>query len=199
MLYEPGTRTGHLTLVKRLDSRHWECLCDCGVVIRKELSNLARAQICTKLCKFNPLRKHDHSGKGRLSKEYRAWKNIKTRCFNMNYVQWADYGGRGITMHPAWVSSYETFLADVGPCPDDTFTLDRLDNDGHYEPGNVAWKTRSENCNNKRNNVLLTYKGETKTVTQWAEITGVNPYTMHDRVRRGWSVERAIETKTKST
>lgn len=83
--------------------------------------------------------------------EYRCWQQIKARCLNPEHRAYADYGGRGIGVHPAWVSSFETFLADVGSRPSPKHSLDRFpDNDGDYAPGNVRWATPTEQNNNKR-------------------------------------------------
>lgn len=196
MKYESGVRCGHLTLTKRLTPRYWEVICDCGTTTKKELGNLSRSTICSHACPFNPLIKHG-GAKGRISKEYSTWKNIKTRCFNPNYSQRADYGGRGITMYPAWVNDYAAFLAYIGPAPEDAYTVERINNDGNYEPGNVVWATRSGNCNNKSNNVLMSYKGETKTATQWANEKGIRPHIVLERLRDGWSTEAALETPVK--
>lgn len=196
MKYESGYRVGNLTLVKRLTPRYWEVKCDCGNVTKRELGNLSKSVVCSRQCPLNPLIKHGGAA-GKRTKEYSTWKNIKTRCFNPNYQQWSDYGGRGITMHPAWANSFEVFLEGVGTAPDAATTIDRINNDGNYEPGNVHWVTRSANCNNKSNNVLMNYKGETKTATEWAKVMGLRPHLVLERLRDGWSTEAALETPVK--
>jgi len=195
MRYESGMRFGRVVLVGKVSARYWTCLCDCGATVQKEIGNLPRTNTCSHNCVFNPLRKHGGVG----TKEYRTWKNIKTRCINPKYVQAKDYSERGVTMHPEWVSSYEAFLQHVGNAPSDAHTIDRLDNEKGYEPGNVAWVTMSENCNNKRNNVRITYKGETKTATQWARELGIKPSIILDRVRRGWTAEDTLNTPPKTS
>ncbi len=84
--------------------------------------------------------------------EYAAWKNMKQRCYNPNNDQFCDYGGRGITVSKEWISSFETFLEDVGrkPRPEHLYSLDRIDNDGNYEFGNVKWATFFEQSSNRR-------------------------------------------------
>jgi hypothetical protein len=82
--------------------------------------------------------------------EYRAWKAMKTRCTNPNRADWKNYGGRGISVCERWATSFENFLADVGPKPSPLHTLDRILNDGSYEPGNCRWATRGEQLKNKR-------------------------------------------------
>lgn len=193
MAYESGMRFGRVVLTEKLDARRWACVCDCGATVRKDIGNLPRTNTCGHKCLFNPLRKHGGVG----SKEYRTWKNIKTRCTNPSYVQAKDYSGRGVYMHPDWMGSYETFISHIGPAPSNAHTVDRLDNSKGYEPGNVAWVTRSENCNNKRNNVRITYKGETKTATQWARELNIKPSIILDRVRSGWTTEDTLNTPPK--
>lgn len=82
--------------------------------------------------------------------EFRAWANMLQRCENPNWPRYADYGGRGIKIHQAWRTNFETFLADVGARPSRNHSLDRIDNNGNYEPGNVRWATRSQQQRNKR-------------------------------------------------
>jgi hypothetical protein len=82
--------------------------------------------------------------------EYRAWHGMKTRCTNPNRPDWKNYGGRGITICERWANSYEAFLADMGRKPSPAYTLDRINNDGNYEPGNCRWTTWDLQSRNKR-------------------------------------------------
>lgn len=129
---------------------------------------------------------------------YRIWADMRTRCNNPNFPGYADYGGRGIKVCPEW-QAYEPFREwAVSNGYADTLTLDRKDNDKGYSPANCRWVTQKEQCNNKRNNHLLTYNGETLTVAQWARKLGVNYFTLHDRITKlGWSAEKAISTPIK--
>ena len=93
-----------------------------------------------------------------------------------------------------WCDSFADFLSDIGPRPSPVHQLDRIDNNGNYEPGNTRWVLRKIQCRNKRDNRLLTFNGTTKTLAEWAEDAQLNYYTLRGRIRYGWSLEKAITT-----
>ena len=113
------------------------------------------------------------------------------RCRNPRDRWYAAYGGRGIAVAPEWLS-YERFLQDVGPRPSADHSIDRIDNERGYEPGNVRWATRIEQARNRRTNRLISALGVTLSVSEWAERTGVNRQTIYDRLRRGWPEAMAV-------
>lgn len=127
---------------------------------------------------------------------YNCWANMKGRCDNANRPDAKYYHGKGIRYCDAW-ADFEAF-ADwaVANGYADNLTLDRIDCNGNYHPDNCRWITIAEQQRNKSNCVYLTYKGETKTIAEWADMFGINRSTLHDRVFRfGYSVEYAIEGK----
>lgn len=195
MPYESGMRFGRVVLVSKLGIKQWTCLCDCGVTVQKWANNLPRTKGCGHSCGLSLKRKHGGTG----TKEYHAWTDIKYRCFNPNHPRAKDYSGRGIGMHPEWKDDFAAFFAYVGSAPSSAHALDRIDNDKGYEPGNVRWVTTSENNNNRRNNVTLTYKGETKTAAEWAKELGMDQKIIRRRVHRGWTVEDALNTPLKTS
>ena len=117
---------------------------------------------------------------------------MKKRCLNPRAKQFEDYGGRGITVCDRWINSFENFFADVGPRPSPEHSIDRIDNDGNYELGNVRWATAFEQAANNRRNVSITVDGETLPASEWARRTGTNVYTIYDRLDAGWNPQRAV-------
>ena len=103
-----------------------------------------------------------------LGKELYAWNGIKSRCLNKNNKAYKYYGGRGIKMCARWRNSYRNFLLDMGQAPDATYSIDRIDNNGNYEPGNCRWATMDTQANNRRNNIVIEYDGQTKTLSDWS-------------------------------
>lgn len=140
---------------------------------------------------YNTKRHGDTRG-GRISPEYRIWRGIKTRCLNPSDHSYPGYGGRGITICDRWRDSFEDFLADVGRRPSPKHSIDRINNDGSYEPGNVRWATPTEQQLNKMNNAVLTLNGVTRCQSEWSALTGVSQVTISARLRRGWIVEQAL-------
>jgi len=137
---------------------------------------------------------HGHAKIGKVSRTYRAWQNMKKRCYCPSTTRFERWGGRGIRVCTAWLSSFEYFLEDMGECPDG-HSLDRIDNDGNYEPDNCRWGTAEEQGAHKSNSRMLTVGSHTKTLTQWAGITGLDKRTIFARLKRGYTDEAAIDTR----
>ncbi len=114
------------------------------------------------------------------------------RCTKPEVIGYPNYGGRGVKVCERWLTSFDAFLEDVGPRPSRGHSLDRIDCDGNYEPGNVRWATREEQARNRRDNRMLTAFGRTQCATDWAAEAGVTVQTLLKRIDRGWDAERAI-------
>ena len=127
------------------------------------------------------------------SPEYNTWKGMKARCTNPKATGYDRYGGAGIMVCKRWLESFENFLEDMGARPEGK-TLERVDGTKGYTRGNCRWATKSEQCNNRRGNVKLTYGGVTMGVFQWARKLGIKPATLKNRLRIGWSAEKALTT-----
>ncbi len=126
--------------------------------------------------------------------EYRAWQTMRLRCLNPKNAAFKNYGGRGIMVCDIWQNDVLAFLRDMGPKPTPKHELDRIENDGHYEPTNCRWVTRTQNDRNRRTNVFLTYQGERLTIAEWCERTGLRRDTVRKRLVGGWATEKALST-----
>lgn len=125
--------------------------------------------------------------------EHHAWLGMKQRCYNENNPKYPLYGGRGIRVCDRWLDSFEAFYEDMGDRPSDSHSLDRIDNDGNYEPDNCRWATPKQQARNRSTNHDITYRGETKTLKEWAKELGMNRITLFTRLERlGWDVEKAF-------
>jgi hypothetical protein len=139
----------------------WLCVCSCGnftVVSGRHLTSGAtrscgclQQEAVRRTGKDNTT--HTHSRRGQTTAEYRAWCHMWSRCTNPNVERYPNYGGRGIRVCKRW-KRFENFYADVGPRPSERYSIDRIENDGNYEPGNVRWATRSEQRRNRRDACL---------------------------------------------
>ena len=132
-------------------------------------------------------------------KEYKSWAHMKGRCYCETNHKYPNYGGRGIAVCDEWVDDFPRFLCDMGPRPSPKHSIDRIDNDGDYTPDNCRWATPRKQSNNRRSSRLLTYKGQEKTVAQWARYAGIRQHTLAARIdRHGMSVAEAIETPVRT-
>jgi hypothetical protein len=131
--------------------------------------------------------------------ERNSYHSMVDRCSGKHTRYARRYYGRGITICERWLGDdgFKNFLADMGPRPPGT-SLDRIDNDGNYEPENCRWATASQQQQNTSYNRMLTAFGETLCVAEWARRYGLNPDRVHARLQRGWAVERAISTPSKA-
>lgn len=190
-----GNVYGKLTVLRRgegvkKDWQYWLCQCECGNTISPDYYNLkgGRSKSCGCL-RGEKNRKRLTTNKGA---EYEAWRGIKQRCYNPNAANYSYYGGRGIKVCDEWLHDFIRFYKDLGPKPSKSHSVDRKDPNGDYCKDNCRWATPKEQSNNTRSNVRLTYKNETKTITQWAKDIGMSMNTLHSRVEAGWTSERAI-------
>ena len=128
---------------------------------------------------------------------YHSWYDARRRCTDPRRPEYRDYGGRGIVMCESWAKSFQAFLADVGECPPN-HTIERINNNGNYEPGNVHWRPRSDQARNRRITRTLTFNGQTLSIAEWAEKTGLPFRTLKARIDKyGWDVDKALTTPGK--
>jgi hypothetical protein len=127
------------------------------------------------------------------NRTYRIWLGLRSRCNNPTNKDFKNYGGRGIKVDPTWNESFINFLMDMGEVPAG-MSIDRIDNNGHYERSNCRWATPLENANNTRRTVFVTYNDKTQSIADWARETGLERKTLEYRIRIGWSADRALTT-----
>lgn len=194
-----GARFGRLKVHslshRKGGKRYWNCVCDCGRTTTVPTTHLqtGNTSSCGCLAIENYSTANMRHG-GRHTPEYSVWGHMIRRCHRPAAVGYRNYGARGISVCPEWRNSFAAFLRDVGPRPSPKHTLDRINNDGHYEPGNVRWTTRKAQMRNTRVNLVIDYNGQSKTLVEWSESLGVNYHTLHARVRRGWPIDRVLGT-----
>lgn len=192
-----GERFGALVVVADGDTgsqRRVVAKCDCGKISHVRIADLRSGNTKSCGCLKAP--------RGGLSNtpEGKAWSGMIRRCSDPAVHNYHRYGGRGIRVCDRWLSSdgLANFYADIGQRPTPQHTLERKDTDGNYEPGNCVWATKKAQCNNRSTNRLITAFGETKTLSQWSESTGIGVSTLWYRIRRmRMTPEQAIRTPVK--
>lgn len=195
----PGDRYGRLVIVREVERRnrrrYFMCRCDCGAEVAARLTSMRFGD--TKSC--GCLRREQNATAGQThglhgKGAYSAWHSMKQRCLNPNAVSYHHYGGRGITITPDWIA-FEPFNRwAIANGYRKGLSLERIDVNGNYEPGNCTWIPRSEQPSNTRRCVRLTYRGKTKILKHWAEEYGHKPRLVGNRLKRGWTLERALRT-----
>ena len=161
----------------------WRCVCECGTVkedvLYGSLTNggslscgcIRSEQLSARALKHGMTHTRAHN----------AWGQMKDRCTNETRRSWAHYGGRGIKVCDRWMNSFDAFLADMGE-PGYGESLDRINNDGNYEPSNCRWATRQEQARNTRQNRWYDWKGESRTLTDIARMEGVSFCSLRNRI-----------------
>lgn len=197
-----GQRFGRLTVVGR-DAKVggdgvryvvWICKCDCGGDARV-MTGPIRKKNGTRSCgclqkERTAEAKRTHCGTG--TAEFRVWMHMRERCRNPNDKAFRNYGGRGICVCERW-SDFANFLADMGKRPSPKHSIERLDVDGHYEPGNCTWATKSQQARNTRSTTYLTIDGVTRRLVEWADEYNIPASEVHKRIYRGWNEADAVK------
>lgn len=198
-----GQKFGRLIVLEQIKGSKytsWECRCSCGNTLPITTNSLRTkgTQSCGCLRKeTTSKRKTTHGMTG--SPEYRTWQHMKERCYKPSTKGFKNYGGRGITVCDEWRDSFLAFYKHIGPKPHKEYTIDRIRNNGNYEPGNVQWADRKTQANNSRRNCCITIDGITKTVIQWAKVMNINPNTIISRLHYGWNPQEAVIRSTDHT
>jgi hypothetical protein len=167
----------------------WVCQCTkCGLSKNLKGSRLAKGRNTTCYCGVHYNYKHG----SKKNKEYRAWRHMLNRCYMPSVREYKRYGGRGIRVCDQWRESYINFIADIGVAPGPDYSLDRIDVNGNYEPGNVRWATIRQQANNTRRTYMVEYRGEKIPLGTFCHEHGLPIELMRGRLNMGWSIEKAM-------
>ena len=190
-----GKKFGRITVIKRDSYRKGktmlECLCDCGnlkIISRSDLV-AGKTKSCGCLRKETAahtgvlITKHGMSG----TRLWTIWSSMIARCANKKHNAYQNYGERGIKVCAEWKNFLPFYDWAINNEYTDELTIDRIDNDGDYEPNNCRWATYKVQGNNRRNNHVINICGCKKTVSEWAGIVGINPATLSFRIKSGWA------------
>ena|SRR3990167_4424025 len=182
-----GQRFGRLITIRRDKNNSWDaiqylCRCDCGNELIVLAGHLKTGN--TKSCgclKRDVIRRPKTHGQSR-SPLHRIWLTMRQRCQNPRNKKYTQYGGRGIRICKRW-EKFQNFLEDMGKRPFGKM-IERVDNNGNYDPGNCRWATAKEQANNTRRNRWISYGGMTLTLTDWAAHIGITPGSLHERLQK---------------
>jgi hypothetical protein len=197
-----GQRFGRWTVIERVasDSRghaRYRSQCDCGQ-IREIRANHLRSGRSTSCGCFSReataarSTRHGHATNVGLSPTFRSWQNMKARCTNPRVRGYERYGGRGVKVCAEWQNDFGRFLSDMGTRPSLKHSIERINNNGIYEPGNCRWATHAEQARNRRNNHIVEYRGRKMSAAEAAEIAGVSHKKVLYRLSVGRDIERAL-------
>jgi hypothetical protein len=180
----------------------FDCLCDCGQAKAIMGSNLKRGLSLSCGCQVliaarKPNLKNRTHGYANTW-VHAVWFNMIDRCYNPDVNSFPRYGGRGIRVCDRWKNSIADFHADMGDRPTPDHSIDRINNDGDYSPENCRWATAKDQANNRRSSHILEFQGESMTIAQWSERTGLSQYVIGNRIRAGWTPREAL-TSPKGT
>jgi hypothetical protein len=200
-----GMRFGRLMVIHREknigEKTAWLCLCDCGTNVIVQSTSLTSGNTKSCGCLQKDISREigsrlltKHGGFRKNPRLYKIWKHIIERCNDKNFKYYKNYGGRGITICSNWMHFDNFYQWAISNGYLDNLTIDRINVNGNYEPGNCRWATRKTQSRNKRSNKSITFNGVTKNYAEWDECLGFPIGTIRTRKFRGWSDDRAITT-----
>lgn len=164
----------------------WLCRCECGTERWMREDSVKRSVSCG--CHRRSSRTHGMSD----TPEYVTWAHMVERCESVSCHAFSSYGGRGIAVCLRWRNSFPAFFEDMGPRPSLNHSIERINNDGNYKPGNCIWASAMEQQRNRRVTHNITALGGTKCLADWAVHSGIPASTISDRLSRGWPADRAV-------
>jgi hypothetical protein len=199
-----GDMFGRWTVIGIVEGKRpvsWHCRCSCGneaEVLSQQLRE-GRSKSCGCLRRDVTIERsttHGFSRRGSVAIEYHSWAAMIQRCTNKNNPAHSRYGEVGITVSEVFMGpdGFSNFYKEVGPRPTAGHSIDRIDNSKGYVPGNVKWSTAKEQAINRNSTNFITRNGETRCVTEWAELTGLPRKTIALRLKQGWEIEKIFST-----
>lgn len=196
-----GQRFGRLTAIELVAGRgrpYWMCRCDCGNTKTVSTSKLRSGNTSSCGCYRTETTRRRSFKHGRYRSDLHGiWSHMKRRCHNPRDDAYHNYGGRGIAVCERWRNSFSDWLADVGERPSPLHTIERIDNNGNYEPGNVRWAPRAEQNSNTRKCVMLSLNGKRQSISAWERELAFKAGTIKARILAGWPHEVALTTPLK--
>jgi len=200
-----GQTFNRLTVIRRVENgknryARWECKCFCGnIVVVKSIhlwSNHTKSCGCLKQEAIG-IRSTTHGMY--KTPEYKSWVHMIDRCNNQKNDSFKYYGGRGITVCKEWENSFAIFFSHIGKRPSIKYSIERINNNKGYFPGNCKWATAKKQSNNRSNNKHITLHGWTLNISAWSRFTGISISTIFGRFERGWPPAKAIFKKVTHT
>lgn len=168
--------------------KYWLCQCACGTIKTVVAASLTKGTSISCGCYKNEF----HTTHGKHAENiYDTWSQMKARCENPNHAWYYRYGGRGITVCEEWSKSFVNFYQAMGDKPDG-LSLDRIDNNGNYEPGNCRWSSQKEQIRNREISKYIEFNGVSKPLAQWAEEYGIKRKKLAYRLKQGWDIKDAL-------
>lgn len=199
-----GRKFNSLTVISDEGSKNWisyiKCKCDCGNIITANKSSVTTGSRKSCGCKPRPrvsaetiknMTKHGMCG----TSTYHIWATMIQRCTNPNHKKYPRYGGRGVKVCDKWMK-FKGFYEDMGERPSG-LSIDRRDNDGHYEPSNCRWATNEEQFSNTSCNRFIEFNGLRLTISEWGRKTGIKESTIRARLKSRWTIEKALTVPAK--
>lgn len=187
-----GETYGHFTVVSYAEKRHnkdnyWYIRCSCGEVKKIRQDLLLKGDLPRCGCREKVRAPKRYSAHPLL----RIWLGMKSRCYDAGNKRYRNYGGRGITVCDRWLDSFDSFVEDMGERPSG-YTLDRINNDGNYEPSNCRWVTKLVNNRNKSNNIYMVFMGIRFCLAELAALMGLSGKACSKRLKNGWPLTGAM-------
>lgn len=198
-----GQRFGRLTVLGLATTvggkAIWFCRCDCGKEGQFKCDNLVRGVTKSCGCLRRDLVVKRFLASAKHTPGYRSWDAMTQRCYNPRNNRYKNYGARGISVCEEWRNDFWQFYKDMGPKPSPKHSIDRIDNSLSYCKSNCKWSTNSEQANNKTSSRRIELNGVSRTVKEWAIVSGLKTGALHQRLAAGWPIERALTTPIRAT